>query len=57
MPMKRNQQKRPRILPVRNGNWPPLVTNARVFGYEVAVHALFGVALGALAGPAQRSRE
>jgi hypothetical protein len=41
----------------RNGTWPPLATNSRVFGYEVAVHALFGVVLGALAGPAQRSRE
>ncbi len=41
----------------RNGTWPPLLTNARVFGYEVAVHALFGVVLGALAGSGQRSRE
>jgi hypothetical protein len=40
----------------RAGVWPPLVTNGRVFGYEVAVHALFGVVLGALAGPGQRSR-
>lgn len=35
----------------RSGEWPRLLTNARVFGYEVAVHALFGVVLGALAGP------
>jgi hypothetical protein len=41
----------------RSGRWPPLLTNPRVFGYEVAVHALFGVVLGALAGPDQRSRE
>src|SRR5687767_588921 len=41
----------------RSGMWPPLLTNARVFGYEVAVHALFGVVLGALAGSNQRSRE
>jgi hypothetical protein len=32
----------------RSGAWPPLVTNARVFAYESAVHALFGVVLGAL---------
>jgi hypothetical protein len=41
----------------RSGTWPPLLTNPRVFGYEVGVHALFGVVLGALAGPGQRSRE
>ena len=40
----------------RSGEWPPLVTNMRVFGYEATVHALFGVVLGALAGPGQRSR-
>jgi hypothetical protein len=32
----------------RSGAWPPLVTNGRVFAYETAVHALFGVVLGAL---------
>ena len=32
----------------RSGAWPPLVTNGRVFAYEAAVHALFGVVLGAL---------
>jgi hypothetical protein len=32
----------------RSGAWPPLVTNGRVFAYEVAVHALFGAVLGAL---------
>lgn len=41
----------------RSGTWPPLLTNARVFAYEVAVHALFGVVLGALAGTPQRSAE
>jgi hypothetical protein len=41
----------------RSGAWPPLLTSARVFGYEVAVHALFGVVLGALEEAAQRSRE
>lgn len=41
----------------RSGAWPPLLTNARVFGYEVAVHALFGVVLGVLAGTPQRSAE
>jgi hypothetical protein len=32
----------------RSGAWPPLVTSPRVFAYEAAVHALFGVVLGAL---------
>jgi hypothetical protein len=32
----------------RSGAWPPLATNARVFAYEVGVHALFGVVLGTL---------
>jgi hypothetical protein len=41
----------------RSGAWPPLLTNARVFGYEVAVHALFGVVLGVLAKTPQRSAE
>jgi hypothetical protein len=40
----------------RSGAWPRLVRNRRVFAYEVVVHALFGVTLGALAGPAQRSK-
>jgi len=34
----------------RSGAWPPLVTNGRVFAYEVAMHAVFGVTLGLLAG-------
>jgi hypothetical protein len=30
----------------RSGDWPPLARNGRVFAYEVAMHAVFGVALG-----------
>ena len=33
----------------RNGNWPRLLTNKRVFVYAVAAHALFGALLGRLA--------
>jgi hypothetical protein len=32
----------------RSGAWPPLLTNARVFAYEAAMHALFGIVLGTL---------
>ena len=32
----------------RSGSWPPLVSNPRVFAYEVTMHALFGVVLGLL---------
>ena len=32
----------------RSGAWPPLVLNGRVFAYEVATHAIFGLVLGAL---------
>jgi hypothetical protein len=32
----------------RAGELPPLLPNKRVFGYEVATHALFGVVLGLL---------
>ena len=47
-----------RLHPDRHsGAWPPLVGNARVFGYEAAVHALFGVMLGVLVGTPQRSAE
>ena len=35
----------------KSGTWPPLVRNGRVFAHEVAVHALFGVILGALVRP------
>ena len=40
----------------RSGAWPRLAGNRRVFAYEVAVHALFGVTLGVLGGRAQRSK-
>jgi hypothetical protein len=32
----------------REGSWPPLAANPRVFAQEVAAHALFGAVLGAL---------
>jgi hypothetical protein len=32
----------------RSGAWPRLATDRRVIAYEVATHALFGAALGAL---------
>ena len=32
----------------RSGDWPPLLTSRRAFGYEVATHAFFGALLGAL---------
>jgi hypothetical protein len=32
----------------RSGAWPRLLTNRRVIAHEVAVHALFGLVLGAL---------
>jgi hypothetical protein len=32
----------------KSGAWPPLLANGRVFAYEAAVHAVFGVVLGAL---------
>jgi hypothetical protein len=38
----------------RSGAWPPLAGNRRVFAYEAAVHALFGVVLGALSGRSPR---
>lgn len=34
----------------RSGAWPPLIRNARVYSYEVATHALFGIVLGLLTG-------
>lgn len=43
----------------RRGAWPRLLVNPRVFAYEAAVHAVFGVVLGALLAtpsPAQRER-
>jgi hypothetical protein len=38
----------------RSGTWPRLASNRRVFAYEVAVHSLFGVTLGALSGRSRR---
>jgi hypothetical protein len=32
----------------RSGAWPPLLRNPRVFGQEVAAHAIFGAILGSL---------
>jgi hypothetical protein len=32
----------------RTGAWPPLLRNPRVFGQEVAAHAIFGAVLGSL---------
>jgi hypothetical protein len=32
----------------REGAWPPLLRNRRVFGYELATHAIFGAVLGLL---------
>jgi hypothetical protein len=32
----------------RSGAWPRLLTSGPVFAYEAAVHAVFGIALGAL---------
>jgi hypothetical protein len=43
-----------RIHPDRRSElWPPLVSSARVFAYEVTMHALFGVVLGLLHPPAR----
>jgi hypothetical protein len=38
----------------RSGSWQPLVSSARVFAYEVTMHALFGVVLAFLR-PAPRT--
>ncbi|MGZ8782018.1 MAG: hypothetical protein ACXWZB_00820 [Gaiellaceae bacterium] len=32
----------------RSGAWPPLLLDPRVFGQEVAAHAIFGAVLGVL---------
>jgi hypothetical protein len=37
----------------RDGTWPPILLNGRVFAYEVVVHALFGAVLGALTSGGQ----
>jgi hypothetical protein len=34
----------------RSGAWPPLLRNGRVFAYEAAMHAVFGVSLGLFLG-------
>jgi hypothetical protein len=34
----------------KSGAWPPLLRNGRVFAYEVATHAIFGIVLGSLTG-------
>jgi hypothetical protein len=39
----------------RDGTWPPLLRNRRVFAQEAAVHALFGALLGAALGRAANS--
>jgi hypothetical protein len=40
----------------RSGAWPPLLRNGRVFAYEVAMHAVFGIVLGVLVhSPPKRS--
>ena len=39
----------------RNGTWPPLARNGRVFAQEVAVHAVFGAVLGVLCRPRANS--
>jgi hypothetical protein len=33
---------------VRSGEWEPMLRNRRVFAYEVAMHLVFGAALGLL---------
>jgi hypothetical protein len=40
----------------RSGAWPPLLSSGRVFAYEAAVHAVFGVVLGGLLGAQRPSR-
>jgi len=39
----------------RHRAWPRLLTSARVFGYEVLMHALFGIVLGLLLDRRRRS--
>jgi hypothetical protein len=41
----------------RSGAWPPLLGNGRVFAYEVAMHAVFGVTLGLLLRRTRRRAE
>jgi hypothetical protein len=39
----------------KSGAWPPLLRNGRVFAYEVATHAVFGLVLGVLVYSPTRS--
>jgi len=40
-----------RIYPdIRDGSWPPLFRNGRVFAQEAAAHAIFGAVLGLCTG-------
>jgi hypothetical protein len=38
----------------KTGAWPPLLRNSRVFAYEVATHAVFGIVLGVLMQPVKK---
>ena len=40
----------------RNGDWPRLLTDGRVFAHEAAGHAVFGVVLGLLTSQAGSGR-
>jgi hypothetical protein len=40
----------------RDGSWPPLLLNGRVFAYEAAMHALYGAVLGTLLRDEPRGR-
>jgi hypothetical protein len=40
----------------RDGTWPPLLLNGRVFAYEAVLHALFGAVLGTLLRDEPRGR-
>jgi hypothetical protein len=40
----------------RDGTWPPLLLNGRVFAYEAVMHALFGAVLGTLLRDEPRCR-
>lgn len=40
----------------RTGTWPPLLSNASVFAYEAAMHAVYGAVLGTLLRDEPRRR-
>lgn len=40
----------------RDGTWPPLLPNGRVFAYEAAMHAVYGAVLGTLLRDEPRRR-